>query len=157
MAQKVSEQHLKPWVDFFGLCLQEADGEGVPVRWPGEREMDGEFLIAREGRIDLESAGHTHQAAMTVEVWDAEPPADLPGEWDAEAEAELFSLSGRLRVWAVTYGPDEESVELGRAGVRWRVRVRCAGRTRVAELAPLEEVEEVEGVEQYVVQMWPCA
>ncbi|MFI1884861.1 hypothetical protein [Streptomyces jumonjinensis] len=153
MARKVREQRLEPWVDFFGLCLQESDDEGVPVRWPEERDMGGGFLIAREGRIDLESAGHTHQAVMTVEVWDGEPPAEVPGEWEEQAEAELFSRSGELVVWAVTMGPDEEVVELGQPGVRWRVRVRCGGRARVAELAPLDVVE---GIEVYLVQLWPC-
>ncbi|MGW6455109.1 hypothetical protein ACWF94_04145 [Streptomyces sp. NPDC055078] len=154
VARRMHAQHLEPWVDHFGLCLQEADDAGVPVRWPEGRVIGGGFLIARVGRIDLESAGHTHQAGLTVEVWDGEPPAELPGEWEEQAEAEVFFPSGEVAVWAVTMGPDEVIVKLGRTGVRWRVRVRCGGRAQVAELATLDVVE---GVEQYVVQMWPAA
>ncbi|MEO3978053.1 hypothetical protein [Streptomyces sp. CAU 1734] len=149
VVQQVSVQVLKPFVDYHGLCLQDVDDVVVPVRWP-EGWSAGEFLVAREGRIDLTSAGHTHEAVMRVEVWDGEPPRG--GEvWDETGEAELVSSGGGLAVWGVT-GPIEETVALGEESARWRVRVCCAGRARVAELAA---VDVPEGVERWLVQFWP--
>ncbi|MEU5160917.1 hypothetical protein AB0G74_15100 [Streptomyces sp. NPDC020875] len=111
------------------------------------------MVAGRVGRVDLESAGHTHEAVMDVEVWNGEPPGEAPGEWDVIADTRLYSLSGELDVWGMT-GPIEETVLLGREGVYWRVRVRCAGRAEVARLAALGVPE---GVERWLVQFWPDA
>lgn len=152
MTRMLREQSVEPLVDYFGLCLQEADDAGVPVRWPEGWEVGQALAVGRPGRLDLESAGHTHQAVMKVEVWDGAPPV-VAGEWEVSAVAELFSLSGQLTVWGVT-GPAYECVDLGRPDTRWRVRVHCAGRARLAEPA---SVDVPDGVERWLMQFWPCA
>jgi hypothetical protein len=141
-------------VDFYGFCLQEARDEYVPVAYPDGRAGIGEPLVtAHPGRLDIESGGHTHTARLIAEVFGSEPPADSRDAWEATDDASLFSHSGELRIWAVAGGPVEDRLVLGAADTRWRVRVHCAGRARVARLAQLGVPK---GVERYLVQFWPA-
>ncbi len=151
MASMVRRQEIEPEVDFFGLSLQEADSDSLSEFYPAGR-VGADFLTAHEGRVDIESAGHTHTAAMTVEVWDGEPTPDSRLPWEAQGEVGLFSWSGQLQVWGVACGAIEALVDLGRAETSWRVRVYCAGREEVARLTASEVPE---GVEQYLTQFWP--
>ncbi|MGW1659261.1 hypothetical protein [Streptomyces atratus] len=138
-------------VEFFGFCLQERDEAGVPVQFPEDWDTEGAFLTAREGRLDVRSAGHTHTADLTVEVWDELPSTEVAGDWEADAQALIVSPSGTLDVWGVTGADAGESVSLGRPGV-WHVRLRCTGRAAVAEQS---QHGVPEGVEQYFAQFWP--
>ncbi|MFF8947111.1 hypothetical protein ACF1A5_33600 [Streptomyces sp. NPDC014864] len=152
MAELIREQELDVEVDFYGFALQEVDDTLVPLAYPEGREAGGAFLTAREGRLDIESAGHTHTATMSAEVWDAEPPpADDRGEWEARGEAVLHCSSGELAVWGVTAGPREAYLRLPDKNRTWQVRVYCEGRQEVARLAQ-EGVPE--GIEHYLVQFW---
>ncbi|GAB3957072.1 hypothetical protein [Streptomyces sparsus] len=150
----MARQKLAGWVDFYGLCLQDADDTAVPVLYPEDREQGGRFLVALEGRLDIESAGHSHTAALEVEVWDREPPEETEA-WDEVSEATVRTASGELAVWSVAGGPAPEGIELGAPGL-WRLRVGCRGRSRVAVLAQ-ESEEPVEGVERYTVRAWKVA
>ncbi|MFE2968460.1 amidohydrolase family protein [Streptomyces sp. NPDC059340] len=105
MAGLIRQQKLAVEVDFYGFALQDLDDTQVPLEYPEGREAGGAFLTAHEGRLDIESAGHTHTAAMTAEVWDGEPPtADDRGDWEEQAEAQLHSPSGELALWGVAAG-----------------------------------------------------
>ena len=96
----VREQELEPEVDFYGMCLQ--DEESAQVAYPGGRVMDeGVFLTAHPGRVDIESAGHTHTPTMTAQVWDGEPPVDTSRAWEQRADTTVRSATGTLQVWGV--------------------------------------------------------
>ncbi|MFF3663688.1 hypothetical protein [Streptomyces olivochromogenes] len=155
MAELIQHQKLYVEVDFYGFALQDLDDAQVPLEYPEGREVGGAFLTAHEGRLDIESAGHTHTAAMTAEVWDGEPAAaDDRGDWEEKAEAQLHSPSGELGLWSVAAGPMDTYIHLSDTDAMWQVRVYCDGRSEVARLAR-EAVPE--GVERYLVQFWPAA
>ncbi len=126
----------------------------VPVPFPeGREEASGRpFLTAHEMRLDFGSAGHTHTAVLVAEVWDGEAPR-AEGPWEAEGEAELSSLTGRLSVEVVA-GSESEAIVLGAEDARWRVRAYCSGRAEVARLAA---VGVPHGVERYLVRFWQIA
>lgn len=139
-------------VDFNGWALQDWDDTQVPVIFPGDFQSDA-FLSTHPGRLDFSSAGHTHTASLITEVWDAKPPVP-PGDWEENAEASIFTSSGKLRAWAVAGGPMPDKVELVDGPGTWGVRVVCTGRSEVADQATREVLH---GVEQYKAQFWPQA
>ncbi|MGA5192146.1 hypothetical protein [Streptomyces exfoliatus] len=59
MPELLAQHHVDVEVDFFGFCLQDADDTAVPVPYPEGRAGTG-FVSVLAGRIDVESAGHTH-------------------------------------------------------------------------------------------------
>ncbi|MFJ7416935.1 hypothetical protein ACIQWZ_40035 [Streptomyces sp. NPDC098077] len=142
-------------VEFHAFALQEEDDMEVPAPFPEERaEVPGaDFLTAYDKRLDFESAGHTHEAALTAEVWSSEPPVTGGVRWEAQGEAEIFSIIGNLSVETMS-GVGEGRVELGRPDTLWKVRVSCSGRAEVARLAV---VDVPVGVERYLVQFWPAS
>ncbi|MEU5919755.1 hypothetical protein [Streptomyces sp. NPDC047141] len=153
-AALVGEQVLEPEVDFYGLCLQDADLSLVPDPYPAVRLMEG-FVHAMPGRVDIESAAHTHTAVMTAQVWDAETPADATRVWGEQAEITVRCRTGNLQVWGVTCGPIAQEIELGSPDTEWNVRVSSAGRAEAAKAVDDEGV--AEGIETYLVQFWPKA
>ncbi|WP_228454546.1 hypothetical protein [Streptomyces alkaliphilus] len=152
MAVLVDERVLTAWVEFYGMCLQDEDDTRVPVPFPEGFEDNTGFLTARPGRIDLRSAGHTHNPSMTVQVWDGPPPAP-PGQWDETGQAELETSAGSVTICSLGSGPMPERIVLPHPG-SWSVRVCCTGRDEVARRAALEGA--VNDVERYVVQFWPA-
>ncbi|MGW0538110.1 hypothetical protein [Streptomyces sp. NPDC003032] len=153
MAEMISCEEVPVEIDFYGLYLQDWDDSQVAVPFPEGWEA-GPFLRARPGRLDITSGGHTHTAGLTVEVWDAEPPAPS-GDWEETALTEISTASGQLEVGGVAGGPMPDPIQLSdRAGV-WSVRVACRGRTEVAEQARRGVPDGV--VERYVFQFWPQA
>ncbi|MGI5479457.1 hypothetical protein [Streptomyces lavendofoliae] len=153
MGQLLQRQDLVAEIDFYGFCLQDVDDTCVPIEYP-EGRVQGAFLTAHEGRLDFESAGHTHTAALAVEIWDEQPPEQAEEVWDQQGGARLRSPSGQLAVWGVAGGPGTTYVDLLASGRTWNVRAYCAGREEVRRLAQ-EGVPE--GVERYLVQFWPAA
>ncbi|MFT2016933.1 hypothetical protein ACMA1D_13950 [Streptomyces sp. 796.1] len=152
MAEVINRQTMEILVDYYGFALQEADESQIPAPFPEGRAYPGTaFLISRPMRVDVDSAGHTHEAPLAVEVWDGEPPVDHAAEWEARGEITMASPTGQLSVWVIA-GRVGEHIELGRTKTTWRVRIYCAGRKKVAHLAQFGVPE---GVERYLVQLWP--
>ncbi|MFJ6940547.1 hypothetical protein [Streptomyces sp. NPDC101132] len=154
MAELVASQVLDVHVEFHAFALQEADDMEVPAPFPEELETSPEpaFLTAHDKRLDFASAGHTHHAALTAEVWSGEPPMHAGESWEAQGEAEILSTTGELSVETMSGVAAETVVELGRPETLWRVRAYGSGRAEVARLAA---VDVPEGVERYLVQFWP--
>jgi len=153
MASVVRRQEIGIPVTFHGFALQEYDDMEVPVPFPeGRTEFeDPPFLTAYAMRLDVYSAGHTHTAVLVAEVWDGEPPPEEEGRWEAQGEAELFSMTGSLSVEVIA-GRAKDTVELGVRDTLWRVRVCSTGRSEVARLAA---VGVPHGVERYAARFWP--
>ncbi|MEU1277247.1 hypothetical protein [Streptomyces sp. NPDC005805] len=151
MAHLVQRLVLPADVGYHAFALQESDDGDLPVPFPDDYEQ-GVFLNAFPGRLDFYSGGHTHTAALTVEMWDGPAQPEDAARWDEQAEADFRSSSGEVAVWSMNPGRTEEVFTLGSPG-RWRVRAHCAGR---AEAAALSEGEGTgEGVEEYLLQFWP--
>ncbi|MCX5345928.1 hypothetical protein [Streptomyces atratus] len=155
MAELVAREEVRVSVEFHAFALQEEDDMEVPAPFPEERAEDpgADFLSAYDMRLDFESAGHTHEAALTAEVWSSEPSVTGDEPWEAQSEAEIFSTTGNLSVETMS-GVGEGRVELGRPDTLWKVRAYCSGR---AEAARLAAVDVPVGVERYLVQFWPAS
>ncbi|MEU6687737.1 hypothetical protein [Streptomyces sp. NPDC046832] len=153
MAELVRQQHLDADVGYHGFGLQESDDGDLPVPFPDDFKR-GVFLNSFPGRLDILSAGHTHTAAVTVEVWDGEPPKQDPSRWDEQAETDFESTSGEVAVWSMSLGRTDDVITLADSGGSWRVRVSCAGRSEARALSEQEGTGE--GVEKYLVQFWPA-
>ncbi|GAA2768567.1 hypothetical protein GCM10010103_76090 [Streptomyces paradoxus] len=153
MAELVRQQHLDADVGYHGFGLQESDDGDLPVPFPDDFKQ-GDFLNDFPGRLDIFSAGHTHTAAVTVEVWDGEPPEQDPSLWDEQAETDFESTSGEVAVWSMSLGRADDVITLADSGGSWRVRVSCAGRDEAAALSEEEGIGE--GAERYLVQFWPA-
>ena len=153
MAVLIRQQHINAYVGYHGFGFQESDDADLPVPFPDDF-VQGEFLNAFPGRLDIYSGGHTHTAAVEVEVWDGQPPTQGAADWDEQAEADFESASGEVAVWSMSLGRADDVITLADSGGSWRVRVSCAGR---AEAAALSEGEGIgAGVERYLVQFWPA-
>ncbi|MGW2393917.1 hypothetical protein ACWCYK_31165 [Streptomyces lydicamycinicus] len=150
MAQLVRRQELRVRVAYHSFALQESDDASLAVPYPDESEF-GKFLNVFPGRLDFYSAGHTHTAAVTVEVWDGLPGAWTEAEWEQQEEVVLETAGGELAVWSMQRADDV--VRLEGAGGRWRVRAGAAGRAEVERMT--EDVGTVDGVERWLVQFWP--
>ncbi|MFD5952005.1 hypothetical protein ACFWAZ_39045 [Streptomyces collinus] len=153
MAELVRQQHVAADVAYHGFGFQESDDGDLPVPFPDDFKQ-GVFLNDFPGRLDIFSAGHTHTAAVTVEMWDREPPERNSSRWDEQAEADFESTSGEVAVWSMSLGRAEDVILLADSGGSWRVRVSCAGRSEAAALSEQEGTGE--GVEKYLVQFWPA-
>ncbi|MEU7665029.1 hypothetical protein [Streptomyces lincolnensis] len=152
MASLIKCQEYPVLVDYNGWALQDFDDTQVPMLFPEGFEGDT-FLAAHPGRLDFLSAGHTHTASLTVELWDEEPEPPA-GDWDETASARIACSSGKLRATGVAGGPMPWTIELSRGMGVWLVRVVCAGR---AEVFTQAQRGVVHGVERYVAQFWPEA
>lgn len=150
MAQLVRRQQLRVRVAYHGFALQESDDASLAVPYPDETEF-GTYLNVFPGRLDFYSAGHTHTAAVVVEVWDGLPEARAKEKWEEQEEVVLETSSGELAVWGMERTDD--IVLLGDTGGRWRVWAGSAGRAEVQRMT--EDVGVVHGVERWLVQFWP--
>lgn len=153
MAEIVRQQHVDAYVGFHAFGLQESDDADLPVPFPDDFDFDV-FLSTHPGRLDITSGGHTHTAAVSVEVWDGPPPQQDPAGWDEQAEAEFTSSSGEVAVWSMHTGRTDALITLADSGGSWRVRVSCAGRAAAAALSEGEGTGH--GVERYLVQFSPA-
>ncbi|GAP48845.1 hypothetical protein [Streptomyces azureus] len=153
MAELVRQQNLDADVGYHGFGFQESDDGDLPVPFPDDFAQ-GVFLNAFPGRLDICSGGHTHTAAVTVEVWDGEPPVQDSSRWDEQAEADFESTTGEVAVWSMGLGRADDVITLADSGGSWRVRVSCAGRREAAALSEQEGTGE--GMEKYLVQFWPA-
>lgn len=153
MAELVRQRHVDAYVGFHAFGLQESDDADLPVPFPDDFDFDA-FLSTHPGRLDITSGGHTHTAAVSVEVWDGPPPQQDPSCWDEQAEADFISTSGRIAVWSMHTGRTDALITLAESGGSWRVHVSCAGRAAAAALSEGEGTGH--GVERYLVRFWPA-
>ncbi|MGW1137029.1 hypothetical protein [Streptomyces zhihengii] len=140
-------------VGYHSFCLQESDDATLPVPYPDD-SVFGQFLTLFPGRIDIFSAGHTHTAAVTVEVWDGRPPDEGRGKWDEYAEGEYVSTSGIVAVWSMSLGRTDQDIPLSDGAGRWNVQVHSAGRSEAERQSA--ETGTADGVERYLVRFWPA-
>jgi len=103
---------------------------------------------------------------LTLEEWDGAPPNGSDG-WEEEAKGELY-LRGHLTVDMGVSGRAVEALRLVSGVGRYAVRVYARNREQVARLYdqlfdryadPLGDdfsraMRELEGIEQYLVQLW---
>lgn len=152
MAHLIKRLHLDADVGFHSFSFQESDDAALPVPYPDDFAF-GTFLSAHPGRVDIYSAGHTHTAAVTVEVWDGPAPDPSATVWDEQGEVDFDSTSGQVALWSMSLGRTDSVIHLADGGGSWRVGVSCVGREEAERQS--EETGTADGVEQYLVQFWP--
>ncbi|MFI9583743.1 hypothetical protein ACIHCQ_18250 [Streptomyces sp. NPDC052236] len=150
MADLLRHQLLDVEVDFRGFGFQELDDSAVPVRF-GDGYEWGVFLNQHVRRFDLFSGGHTHTAAVTVRVWDAQPEPEKV-DWDEQGEVDFETTTGDIAVWTTAVGRSNQLIRPGTPGL-WRVHVGCTGRAEVEKVTRTEGV--AYGVEKYMIDFWP--
>ena len=106
------------------------------------------------------------EARLTLEEWDGPPPNGSDG-WDEEAKGELY-LRGQLTIDMGSAGRAVHALRLVSGVGRYAARVYARNREQVARLYdqlfdrysdPLGDEfarakRELEGIEQYLVQLW---
>ncbi|MGK5733213.1 hypothetical protein [Streptomyces sp. URMC 124] len=147
MGSLLRRQEIAARVSYYKFCLQESDDHLIPTLYPDETEH-GVFLSTFPMRVDFESAGRSHTAALEVEVWDSLPDDD-PREWDEVAETSIETASGELSLWGIGRA---EGVTLGAAGT-WRLRAAAAGREAVRR--ETQDQGFAHGTERWLLQFWP--
>ncbi|BBH66661.1 hypothetical protein ACTI_33460 [Actinoplanes sp. OR16] len=114
---------------------------------------DGDLLAAQPRGVVFSSAGNDFYPQVDVQVWDGPPAAD-DTRWEVTAEGAFDAPAGSVRLQALSGNPAGPDIALGRAG-RWRLRASCRGRGEVAARVGVDLF--FEGVEEWLVQLWPAA
>jgi len=140
-------------VEYYRFSLVDAE---TPAEVPWPRPMANaadEAIVAIENRVDFQSVGEFHRAAVRMTAWDGEP--DRPAEaWDDDYEVVFTSGSGRVMLCGVTSGCSPVVFEIGPARQAYGLRVYCAGRDRTLE-ADLSGSPIPAGPERYDLRFWP--
>jgi len=112
-----------------------------------------EWLFTADNAVVVTSAGHTdHYAAVAMEVWDGEPPAEEG--WEASGERTVRLDSGDLEVYPFVAPPGTQVLRVGPRG-RYRVRGHATGRAELADLTPDPDINALRGVERFLLRFWP--
>ncbi|WP_019699818.1 hypothetical protein [Paracidovorax oryzae] len=145
-AQPPRTHHLRLLADYHQFILQDEAAEGdLSSAW--DQAAVHRMLAVAPGIVGCGTVRNM-QVPVTLELWDAEPPADFE-HFDHVVEASLAVATGTLVVAGCTdYLPDAARFALV-LGV-YRVRLSAAG------LGSLSE-DGLEGEDWYRVQMWPGA
>ncbi|MFI6900518.1 hypothetical protein ACIBKY_04610 [Nonomuraea sp. NPDC050394] len=105
------------------------------------------------------------QVQLTLEEWAGVPDGEPPSwpEWEAESRHEIDIDEYVTVAPAGTQAPDLHGLRLHGGSRRFNVRILAQGRTeirqRISELArqgQLERAEEFDGIERYLLQIWPA-
>ncbi|VVJ17212.1 Uncharacterised protein [Amycolatopsis camponoti] len=134
-------------VEYGQFLLQEIPMTRTALNLPVPR---GDWLaVGGPGGLLLHSAGTDHYPAVRLELWDVDPLPGL-GDWDQVVEV-ACDLSDLVRLQSVTAIQSPNVLTIGRPGLH-RARVHSGRRVEAAEL---EEGSYAEGVEGWLVQLWP--
>lgn len=132
----------------------EPDGD-VPVRLleSSADPFGAEILIAGEGGA-LFSSDSLMSPAFTIEIWAGEPPPQAEGSWVDHGQGVMVDLAEYMQlivfIHADEVGP---RIPLDRPGDQ-NIRVHRRGTAESFALVAAGE-DHVEGVEQWLVQIWP--
>ncbi len=126
----------------------------------------GALISVNREQLWIGSLQDTVEARLTLEEWDGAPPIGNDG-WDEEAKAELY-LRGQLTIDMGSAGRAVHALRLVSGVGRYAARVYARNREQAAHLYhqlfdrysdPLGDEfacakRELEGIEQYLVQLW---
>ena len=119
--------------------------------WRPDLRDDRIIRSAGSGSTYLLSGGTDHYPHVSVEVCPAEP--EVPVGWERIDEDEDVFSRPVLRLHSVTSQLGARAIKLPAAG-RWRIRAASSGR---ADVQRLGEASFAEGVERWLLQLWPVA
>lgn len=108
------------------------------------------LAVGGPGALLLHSAGTDHYPAVRVELWDGEP-APATTAWD-QILTVTCDLSDQVRLQSVAATQSPRVLNITRPGPH-HARVHAGRR---AETAQLEQGSFAEGVEGWLIQLWPA-
>lgn len=143
----VAAVEVAPRIEYrqFLLSVSEA-----PIEPPKGWAKSGRVAIACEGGLVLRTGGNDFYPVVRVEVSSSEPAA-LDTAWEVREDAEVH-CDGAVRVRAWDHSPVGDPLETGFTGP-CHVRAYCRGREAAAAL--IGEELFYEGVEEWLLQVWP--
>ncbi|MFI6884287.1 hypothetical protein [Streptosporangium canum] len=154
-------------IDYGSFSIVDVDGlSRLPAALDPEKpfsltdEEEIWFAATANMAIARSRAGYHHNARITLELWEAEPPTEEEGGVD-RCTVELFSGSGKPRP-TNSVGEAGPLLDLRVSGASWLVRGH-----RIAKADPFADVEDfdedddddlvliMEGLEEFLFQFWP--
>ena len=113
------------------------------------RVGDDWFSVAPNCVTVLSGGATDHFARMTIEIWDVSPPP-LEG-WESSRAGRVRLDSGYLEIQPT----DTHVLRIGLPG-HFQVRAYTSGRAQIAALTPRSGIEELRGMESFLIQFWPA-
>jgi hypothetical protein len=137
-------------VERYQFCMFGSAGSGLVG--PVQRGPEAPYVQGSRDQVVFLSGAAEHWPGFRFEVWTAEPP-DVQEHW-AEVDETLVELTEpEVRFWALFGRPLSTPLSVGNEAGVYAVRAYCRGRDSVAAGYPSEE--SVDGIEQWLVQIWP--
>lgn len=137
-----------PRVEHRTFVLRDPQAVGSPLDAPAPR---GRVCVPGPGGVVLSTGGNDFYPEVTLEAWSAEPP--VPAEpWEVTEETGFTAPSGSVQVRDLQNAPSGQEAELGAPGA-YRVRACSRGRAEAEALVGHELY--YEGVEEWLLQVWP--
>jgi len=159
MPNPTDRLHLNALVDHGAVEIVDDAGGRPPL--PDFTDLDRWLYVGDNSVLLVSTSSIEHLAAVTIETWQSEPPAD-PSGWETREDADLVLASGRLEVDPAVAGENGQALRVGSPG-RYQLRAYAAGRNAVLdwEIAtretdtPQTDTEPPNLVERFLLQLWP--
>lgn len=156
MNTPISSTPATVFVEYGEFFLFDTEGtnsltDGAPSPWD-LASITEQWMNAGINAVCISSNFATHSVDLVIEVWESQP-RDNPSSGGDISEGQFTSTSGRITL-SETTSTDEEypEIELGSPDSEWNIRaVRTTLRTEDPEML----VGEFEGLESFVIQIWP--
>jgi hypothetical protein len=138
----------KPQVEHRTFMLRDPQAAGSPLDAP---EVRNRVAIAGTAGVVLETGGNDFYPAVTVESWSAQPPPP-EGQWDTIEDLDFTAPSGTVQVRDLQNAPAGPELQVGPPGT---YRLRACSRGRAEAAARIGHDLYYEGVEHWLLQVWP--
>ncbi|MGW2223817.1 hypothetical protein [Streptomyces formicae] len=139
----------KPCVEYHQFKLVDLEAAiDVPDGWPQESRI----ATAAGHGVLFWTGGNDFHPTVRLEAWPTEPAPHADGVWEVSGEAEFVSDTGTLLLREWDSGPVGDPLPVGSPGP-YRLRAYCRGRTEAKALIGQEMY--YEGVEEWLLQVWP--
>jgi hypothetical protein len=124
-------------VSFYTFALQDVAEVGELFPAGLVIKTKAAFVEVKPGRLDVTTAAHTHEVALTVDFLPGPPARDAANDVEASATGTVESPSGELAVWE-TMGrtPDTVSLPNGPGRYGFDAVSRDGAAVRRAETSP---------------------
>ncbi len=123
------------------------DSEGISGNIPPE----GRLLISDRGGLLFSSEADDHYPAVTIELWDGEPPPATG--WEASDEDRCTFRERDVRLFSITSQLGAHPIPLPATGA-YRCRAYVSGR-ELARRRDTADTSFEHGNERWLLQLWP--
>ncbi|MFI9605040.1 hypothetical protein ACIHCX_35370 [Streptomyces sp. NPDC052043] len=138
-----------PRIEYRHFQLTDQDSIVEP---PYEWAQSSQLAVPAAHGVLLRTGGNDFYPTVRLEVWSAEPEPQDASRWEAVEEADFQSVTGTLLLKEWDGGPVGNPVCAGQPGT-YRLRTHWRGRAQAEAL--IGEELYYEGVEEWLLQVWP--